>query len=155
MLISRSLEYALRLAAVLALMPEGSSLRADELAEKASVPRAYVSKILTRLSRAKILTGIKGHGGGFALSRDPAEISMREIFAAIEGATHEGRCVFAFRRCNEQEPCVLHHRWQALQSLFSNWADSTTLAHLRRDVERGRAMSPFDGVFEPRREKRR
>ena len=133
MLLSNSLQYALRMMAVSVTTYDSPTLRADELAKLANVPKAYASKILKKLTIAKILTGNKGHGGGYRLARSPSKIFLIDIIEAIEGDIKPRSCVFDFRRCSDIHPCVLHFRWKKLNTEFQNWARNTSLQDIKND----------------------
>lgn len=133
-MLSRTAEYGLRAAAVLAGLAPGESIRAAELAERITVPRHYVSKVMRRLVVANIAEGRKGHGGGFRLSRAPADISLREILKACSFDLDQRRCVFGWSQCDDQKPCPLHPSWRSLRGAIESWATQTTLAELDHPV---------------------
>ena len=70
-MISTTSEYALRALARLALLSNGSTMLARDLAEDAGIPRNYLSKVLLALRNAGILDSTRGSGGGYRL-RKPA-----------------------------------------------------------------------------------
>ena len=61
----------------------GASTR--DLAELQGVSVEYLAKIFTRLHRAGLVVGVEGSGGGFALARAPASISVLDVITAIDG----------------------------------------------------------------------
>jgi Rrf2 family protein len=67
--------------------PSGSSpLRtARDLAAESKLPISTVSKLLKHLLQSGLLTSHRGTKGGYLLARDPHEISVLEVIAAIEG----------------------------------------------------------------------
>ena len=133
MILSQSTEYALRIAAFLALHMRRGPFRAREVAKEARIPVPYSSKILRKLVTAKILRGTRGHGGGFEIAGHPSGIRFIDIFEAMEGEIAEKRCVFGLSTCSSKSPCVLHHRWRELNETFQGWARKTTLADVLRD----------------------
>jgi FeS assembly SUF system regulator len=63
-----------------------SSLRtARDLAAESNLPISTVSKLLKHLLQSGLLTSHRGTKGGYLLARDPHEISVLEVIAAIEG----------------------------------------------------------------------
>ena len=130
-LLSPRAVYALRAMAVLANIPPGESLRSDELAERAAIPSAFVSKVMRRLVAGGLVEGRRGHGGGFRLARAPARITFGEILAAVGFSVDPRQCVFGFGECDKLNPCVLHDTWQALKEALTAWANGATLADVR------------------------
>ncbi len=132
MLLPQTAEYALRAMAHLATLAPGSSTRAAEISEATGIPAQYVWKIMRRLVLADLVSSQKGHGGGFALRRDPKSISFREILQAVGFATEVNRCAFGWGRCSSSRPCPLHGTWSQLKDAFEQWSQRTTLAQIPR-----------------------
>lgn len=130
MRLPQTAEYALRAMAELALLPEGETLRAEELAERTHVPPHYMAKVLRRLVSAELLEVKRGPGGGYRLDRAPARISFREIFEAVDAAPADA-CAFGFDQCDARKPCLLHTSWSALKDDVLGWAAKTTLADVQ------------------------
>ena len=126
--LSRTSVYALRAMVHLARNTNGTRVRARDLAVETSVPRPYLSKILARMVAAGVLTSEKGHGGGFALAREPDRIRFSEILSAVEPDLVEDECAFGWESCDEENPCPLHPAWSQLKEAISEWASRQTLA---------------------------
>lgn len=133
-MLSRSAEYALRIMACFALHADGTPLRAKDIAEEVTIPIFYLSKILRRMVTAELLTGTRGHGGGFVIAKDPSKIRFIDIFEAIEGDITTPRCVFGWDACSDKTPCLLHNRWKEIKLSFKQWAHRTTLADVKKDM---------------------
>jgi Rrf2 family protein len=58
---------------------------ARDLAAESKLPISTVSKLLKHLLQSGLLTSHRGTKGGYLLARDPHEISVLEVIAAIEG----------------------------------------------------------------------
>jgi FeS assembly SUF system regulator len=58
---------------------------ARDLAQESSLPLSTVSKLLKELLQSGLLVSHRGVKGGYLLARDPHQISLVEIIAAIEG----------------------------------------------------------------------
>ena len=48
------------------------------------VPMNYLAKVLQLLARSEIVTGRRGVGGGYRLSRPASEVSMLDVINAID-----------------------------------------------------------------------
>jgi Rrf2 family protein len=77
--------YALRACAVLATTYPDQRLKAAEIARASRAPLRFLSKILSELRDAGILSAKRGYYGGYAFTRDPREISVSELMLAIAG----------------------------------------------------------------------
>jgi Rrf2 family protein len=49
------------------------------------VPLPTTQKLMGQLAASGLLTSVRGAGGGFALAKGPAEISLADIVEAVEG----------------------------------------------------------------------
>lgn len=56
----------------------------DHLAESASTHPARVRRVLAPLVRAGLVVGREGGGGGYVLARRPADITLAELFTALD-----------------------------------------------------------------------
>ncbi len=131
MLIPQTAEYALRVMAHLATVPDGAATPRRDLAEATAVPDSYLSKVCRRLVVAGLLESRKGHGGGFRLSRPPESITFAEVLAAVGFEPAFDHCIAELDACDESDPCALHDAWSKVLDSFRSWAASTTLADVR------------------------
>ncbi|MCK5596268.1 MAG: Rrf2 family transcriptional regulator, partial [Candidatus Eisenbacteria sp.] len=81
---SEAATLALHAAAIMASSPE-SHVTAAVMADGLSASEAHLAKVLQRLAKAGVVAGTRGPGGGFQLTRPGKEISLREVYEAIEG----------------------------------------------------------------------
>ena len=90
MKISRKVEYACRVLAQLAQSHGGGRMpHIEELAEIEKVPANYLVQILNELRNAGLIVSRRGKQGGYMLARPPAEISVSDVFKAIDGEIME------------------------------------------------------------------
>jgi Rrf2 family protein len=104
-----------------------------EIAAHERLPADYVEQILLRLRRAGIVSSTRGARGGYVLSRDPAEVSVREIVAASEHATFDLHCLshpVAEARCAESSSCSIRPVWVLLQRKIDEVLESVNLGDL-------------------------
>jgi len=98
-----------------------------EIAESRNLPVPLVGKILTELSRAGLVTGSPGPGGGYQLAKPPAKISLKDVVVLFERETSEP-CPFGPGWCGNQEPCPLHDSLSAMKADFDDYLRTTTFA---------------------------
>jgi Rrf2 family protein len=92
MRMSEGMEWATHCAVVLAGLPAGAVLPATRLAEYHGVPGPYLAKSLQALARAGIVEATTGRHGGYRLQRPASEITLLDVFWAIEGDGPLFRC---------------------------------------------------------------
>jgi Rrf2 family protein len=141
MKLSDGVEWSLHCCTVLALLPEGTALPAARLAEFHGVPAAYLAKHLQALSRAGIVETVPGQRGGYRLARPPAEVSLWEVVAAVEGTAPAFRCTEIRRRGPAALPdrhyrsaCGIARAMQRAEAAWRAELQATTLADLLRGL---------------------
>lgn len=78
-------DYAVVLMTAAARRPLAARLSATELSADTGVPLPTAQKLMGQLAAAGLLSSVRGAGGGFALAKAPAEISLADIVEAVEG----------------------------------------------------------------------
>lgn len=115
MLFSREYDYAIRI--IRALSP-GELLSVDMIVRKENVPKAYAYKIADKLKKANIISGCKGAHGGYQLFKPLAEISLYDIYTAIEDELIINECLKKGVKCpnnTEGDRCKVHQVLGGLQ----------------------------------------
>ncbi len=77
-----SVEYGMR--AVLYLAEKGSICSSREVADEMSIPRDYLIQLAQLLRNAGIVHARPGKNGGYSLAKEASEISMLDIFNALQ-----------------------------------------------------------------------
>jgi Rrf2 family protein len=84
MQVTAKADYALRAATVLASTGPGP-VKSETIAAAEEIPLRFLHNILAALTRAGILTSLRGADGGYELSRDAATITVADVIRAVEG----------------------------------------------------------------------
>lgn len=79
----------------------------SEISEATDIPEKFLAKIFQSLSRADIIRSHRGVRGGFSLSRNPAEVSTKEVLEAIVGSYHLMKCTNDRSACDKDGFCAL------------------------------------------------
>lgn len=96
----------------------------EEVAETLRLPRAFLAKVLQRLSARGLLQSRRGARGGYRLARPASEVSLADVVAAVgEPAAEGSHCAIEARDCDPDLPCLLHdpmaraeaHLWRLLE----------------------------------------
>lgn len=77
--------YGLRALVDLAAHEEGEAVSLAKTALRQKLSLNYLEQVFGRLRRAGIVAGVKGSNGGFRLTRDMDEITVKEVLEALEG----------------------------------------------------------------------
>jgi len=131
-LLSRRVEYGLM--ALLSLAGAGHRARplsATRLARQNRVPGALLGKVLQALMRAGLVESASGIYGGYRLCRNPAQITLGGVIAAIDGPVHLAGCE-THKTCLQRRTCCLRATLTRLRSELVAPLERITLADLQR-----------------------
>lgn len=145
MKISTKGRYALRLMLDLALTGNEKPVPLRDVAQRQSISDKYLEQIVTQLSRSKMVRSIRGAGGGYLLTRDPAEYTVGEILRALEGNLAPVSCAVDGQCCERIDRCVTVEVWSAIQDAVSGVVDNMTLADLVRRYHEKCDQQPTQG----------
>ncbi|OGG05290.1 MAG: hypothetical protein A3F83_15865 [Candidatus Glassbacteria bacterium RIFCSPLOWO2_12_FULL_58_11] len=97
--ISEAASLALHTMVLLAGEPD-RQLSAREIAAELKVSEAHLAKVLQRLARYRLVNSVRGPKGGFSLNRSYSEVSLLDIYEAIEGPMVDRHCFRTTRVCS-------------------------------------------------------
>ncbi|MEI8242771.1 MAG: Rrf2 family transcriptional regulator [bacterium] len=109
---------------------------AREIVARYHFSEAHLAKVMASLVRARIVTAVRGPRGGARLRRPPAEITLLEIFEAIDGPMTMDNCLLAPDGCGSL-CCQLGPRLAAYNQSIRDFFASSRLADLAGQVPAG------------------
>ena len=131
MLISTKGRYALRVMVDLAEHQAAGRIPLKEIADRQGVSEKYLENILATLVRAGLLSGMRGKGGGYRLTRDPDKYTAGEILRLTEGSLAPVSCLEGGNNgCERAGECRTIGMWRELDEMISNYLDDITVADL-------------------------
>ncbi len=133
MKVSTKSTYAIRALLQLGREPQDSPVRLARIAERQKIPLPYLEQIFSKLRRAGLVTSIRGPQGGYRLAKKPADISMRDIIAALEGPMVPVLCSMPENHssdCHETEGCLSRFLCNELDGELSRILSRNTLSSL-------------------------
>jgi Rrf2 family protein len=151
-LISQTVEYALR-AVVYLTSKSPIAQTTDQVAEATRVPRAYLSKVLQSLNRAKLVRSQRGLGGGMTLTKPPEKITILEVVNAVEPIQRIRACPLGLA-AHGVRLCPLHRRLDNALASVEAAFEHTTLAEILAEPARSVPLCPFPNA-RPRRKRAR
>lgn len=131
MLVSTKGRYALRVMLELAQFGSDGYLPLTEIAERQDISVKYLESIISVLSKAGLVDGVRGKGGGYRLNRKPEEYSVGEILRLTEGSLAPVACLDCKpNKCERSESCKTLPMWEKLDEIICDYLNSVTLADL-------------------------
>jgi len=118
---------------ILVLVEEygGTPVTLEKVCTRRGLPKQYLVKIFSLLTKADLITPVRGKKGGYLLSRDPASISVLEVIEAVEGPIALNLCQHDVPKCEEID-CPLRPVWTKLQKYVRRELGAVSLADCLR-----------------------
>ena len=131
MLVSTKGRYALRVMVELACHSREEYVPLRTIAQQQGISEKYLESILTVLSKAGVIDGLRGKGGVYRLNREPKDYSVGEILRLAEGTLAPVSCLDCKpNKCERAASCRTLPMWEKLNTLISNYLYSVSLADL-------------------------
>lgn len=139
-MISSKTKYAIK--ALIELAEErrrgGSSLRIEEIAQRADAPKRFLEHILIDIRRSGIITSRRGRDGGYLLIKPPESVSIGEVLRLIDGPIAPLPCLsrkayHPCEDCRDEARCRIRRVFGDLFSAYLLMLESLTLADLMAD----------------------
>ena len=131
MKISTKGRYALRIMIDIAKNCENDYVSIKSISERQNISNKYIEQIISKLIKANFLTTLRGHTGGYKLSRKPSEYKVGEILRVAEGDLNVIDCV-KDNNCPRKNVCSTYYFWEGLDKVINEYADSYTLEELMK-----------------------
>ena len=131
MLVSTKGRYALRVMLELAQSDPNAYLALPVIAEKQGISEKYSESIIAVLSRAGLVDGLRGKGGGYRLNRPAADYSVGEILRLTEGSLAPVTCLEGEENtCPRAGQCTILPMWEKLNGIINDYLDGVSLSDL-------------------------
>ena len=122
--------YALRLMLDIALQPGGEPVSLRDAAKRQDISVKYLEQLAPPLTRAGLLRYLRGSGGGYLLTKDPAAYTVGEILRTAEGELAPVECARDGACCCRADKCVTVEVWRDISRAIDAVVDRWTLADL-------------------------
>lgn len=104
---------------------------ATDLAEETGLALPTTQKLVSILTKAGLLRSARGTGGGIALARPAAAISLADIIEAVEGPIAMTACVETGKHdCVMEGTCRVQAHWPAVNRAVRGALANITLTSL-------------------------
>lgn len=100
-----------------------------DIATRQTISLSYLEQLFSRLRRAGMVTGVRGPGGGYKLSKETNEISISDIILVVDEQVDLTNCE-SKGNCQNDGPCLTHDLWMGLSNTVRNYLDGITLGEL-------------------------
>ena len=110
------------------------------IAERESIPEAYLEQLIALLKREGLVTSIRGAQGGYMLARRPEEITVGDVLRALEGGLNLVECLEEEDACGKSCACPSRIVWLKIQDGLDKIVDGISLRDMIDDYRRASAQ---------------
>ena len=104
------------------------------IALRQGISEHYLEQLMGTLRKAGYVQSVRGAQGGYALTKDPAVISVGDIIRIMEGPIAPVDCLLYEAAdneyCERANECVTRNVWAKVRDSINTVLDSITLADL-------------------------
>lgn len=121
--------YAVTAMLDLAFHSQKKPVTLTDIATRQTISLSYLEQLFARLRRAGMVTGVRGPGGGYKLSRDAKDINVAEVIEAVDEPLDSTKCG-GEGNCQNNQACLTHDLWMGLSDQIRNYLRGISLGDL-------------------------
>lgn len=107
----------------------------QHLADKTGIPGPTVAKLMKSLNKAGLVASRRGAGGGYALGRAAAAITIADVIQAVEGPIALTACAdTSEEHCSIERLCPVQGKWNRVNAAVRAALSEVTLADMAADM---------------------
>lgn len=132
MKISKRATYGIMVAVDLAVHAKDTPVQARTIARRHTIPVRFLEQVLHAMKKAGLVESQRGAQGGYLLTREPATMSIADIFEALEGPVFHRS--FVGQRTRDRHATkpelLLDDVWEQVQHAERKVLENITVEHL-------------------------
>lgn len=109
---------AVRIILFLSLRGVGEKTGAKMISENENIPIRFTLKILRKLKMAGLVCSFRGQSGGYALLKEPTDVSLKDVIEIIDGPIVMNKCLGQGGVCDlgRSDVCPVHYYLGSVQT---------------------------------------
>jgi len=131
MRVSQRVTYGIMAAVDLAINNE-SPVQAKAIARRQAIPIRFLEQVLHMMKKAGLIDGLRGAQGGYVLLKKPSELSVADIWEALDGPVFRrslhGHTILDKRQ--SKQDLLLGDVWDRVQQAERDVLGNITVEHL-------------------------
>ena len=99
------------------------------ISERQHISLSYLEQLFGKLRRHRLVSSVRGPGGGYNLARPMQGVSVAEIICAVDEPLDATQCG-GKENCLDDKRCMTHDLWATLNAKMYDYLSSVTLGDL-------------------------
>lgn len=100
------------------------------ISERQRISLSYLEQLFGKLRRSKLVSSVRGPGGGYNLAQPTQAITVADIIAAVDEPLDATQCGGRENCQDDNKRCMTHDLWTRLNEKMHEYLASVTLADL-------------------------
>ncbi len=132
MKISTKGHYAVQAMVDLASQTAGAPVSLASISSRQDISLNYLEQLFLKLRKAKLVKSVRGPGGGYLLAKEAVEISIGEIFEAVDENIILSDCLddTAHAVCSKTQNCLTQLLWSRITDSLKKTLYSISLSEV-------------------------
>ena len=117
-----------------------------QISSMQGIPNSYLENILIALKNGNIITSQRGIGGGFRLKRPSEDISLLDVYEALQGDLNLLDCADCPTICDRSKDCVTRPIWKEMQEAQKIALKQKTIKQLLDLEQKNNSLQTAQGM---------
>ena len=126
--------YAVTAMLDVALHSRNGPVSLADISERQEISLSYLEQLFARLRKERLVSSVRGPGGGYKLGRLANDIAIGEVIRAVDESVDATRCK-GQADCQGGERCLTHTLWQDLSDRISQFLNGISIGELMKTNE--------------------
>ena len=99
------------------------------ISDRQRISLSYLEQLFGKLRRARLVSSVRGPGGGYNLAQPAQAVTVADIVTAVDEPLDATQCG-GKENCHDDRRCMTHDLWATLNEKMHDYLSSVTLADL-------------------------
>ena len=99
------------------------------ISERQHISLSYLEQLFGKLRRAKLVSSVRGPGGGYNLAQPTQSVTVADIVTAVDEPLDATQCG-GKENCHDEKRCMTHDLWATLNEKMHEYLSSVSLGDL-------------------------
>ncbi len=114
----------------LALRQNGGPVTLSAISERQHISLSYLEQLFGKLRRHKLVSSVRGPGGGYNLAQPTRDMSVADIILAVDEPLDATQCGGKENCVDGEKRCMTHDLWATLNTKMFEYLSSVSLQDL-------------------------
>jgi Rrf2 family protein len=124
------IDYGVRILVHLATLPENAIAKGSEISKARHIPETFLFQISNDLIEKNFIKSVRGPNGGYALERNPSEISIAEVMEGLDKTMAPVSCIQFPDLCQVSGQCSQQDMWSDVEEVLVSKLQTITVQDL-------------------------